>query len=73
MTFKLERAFPSTANLSVVVEAVALTDHSGSGPAYPLNGVTDAGWWYQVGLSYNWQFTSGNASGFNAIHEVFDA
>jgi hypothetical protein len=37
------------------VTAVAQTDaSSGYGPAYLLNGLTDKGYWYQVGLAWNW-------------------
>src|SRR5437899_4569865 len=55
------------------VTAVAQTDSSGYGPAYLLNGLSDTGYWYQVGLAYNWPLASGNGydSGFHFIWEVF--
>src|SRR5438309_6789346 len=55
------------------VTAVAQTDSSGYGPAYLLNGLSDTGYWYQVGLAYNWPLASGSAydSGFHFIWEVF--
>jgi hypothetical protein len=55
------------------VTAVAQTDSSGYGPAYLLNGLSDAGYWYQVGLAYNWPLASGSGydSGFHFIWEVF--
>ncbi|HKT22575.1 MAG TPA: hypothetical protein VJR06_08210, partial [Nitrososphaerales archaeon] len=42
---------------------------SGSGPAYLLNGLSDAGYWYQVGVSWNW--VPGQGVGFS--YEVFGA
>jgi len=37
------------------VTAVAQTSGtSGTGPAYLLNGLSNTGYWYQVGLSWNW-------------------
>ena len=46
--------------LSYNVTAVSQTDSSGYGPAYLLNGLSDTGYWYQVGLAYNWPLASGN-------------
>jgi hypothetical protein len=59
--------------LNYNVTAVAQTDSSGYGPAYLLNGLSDVGYWYQVGLAYNWPLASGNGydSGFHFIWEVF--
>src|SRR5207245_4163653 len=59
--------------LSYNVTAVSQTDSSGYGPAYLLNGLSDTGYWYQVGLAYNWPLASGNGydSGFHFIWEVF--
>lgn len=59
--------------LSYNVTAVVQTDSSGYRPAYLLNGLSDAGYWYQVGLAYNWPLASGNGydSGFHFIWEVF--
>jgi len=59
--------------LNYNVTAVPQTDSSGYGPAYLLNGLSDAGYWYQVGLAYNWPLASGNSydSGFHFIWEVF--
>ncbi len=53
-----------------------------TGPAYLLNGLSDQGYWYQVGLSWDWcgpdpcfVTVSGTvvqyAPGFNAIYAVF--
>jgi hypothetical protein len=59
--------------LSFNVTAVTQTDSSGFGPAYLLNGLSDSGYWYQVGLAYNWPLASGTSyvSGFHFIWEVF--
>jgi hypothetical protein len=41
------------------VTAVAQTSGtSGTGPGYLLNGLSNTGYWYQVGLSWNWATTS---------------
>jgi hypothetical protein len=47
------------AALTYNVTAVAQTDSDGYGPAYILNGLTSAGYWYQVGLSWHWPNTNG--------------
>lgn len=58
--------------LAFNVTAVAYTDN-GVGPGYLVNGLTNSGYWYQVGLSYNWPYTSGAITpGFNMNYEVFD-
>jgi len=49
-------------NLTYTVSAVAQSDANGYGPAYLVNGVTPAGYWYQVGIVYNW--VSGSLSGY---------
>lgn len=54
--------------LSYSVTAVEQVDSvSGTGPAYLLNGLTSAGYWYQVGLAWDW--TPGY--GFGMAYEVF--
>lgn len=58
--------------LAFNVTAVAFTDPNGVGPGYLVNGLTDYGYWYQVGLSYNWPRTSGFNPGFSMNYEVFD-
>ena len=57
------------------VTAVEQTDPtSGVGPAYLLNGLSNAGYWYQVGLSYNWIYLNGGYdAGFHMNYEVFDS
>jgi hypothetical protein len=56
------------------ITAVSQNESYGYGPAYLLNGLTDSGYWYQVGLAYNWPFVSGGyAEGFYLIYEVWDS
>ncbi|TMI31394.1 hypothetical protein E6H27_06455 [Candidatus Bathyarchaeota archaeon] len=59
--------------LTFNVTAVAFSDPHGVGPGYLVNGLTDHGYWYQVGLSYHWPLTLGGFNpGFNMNYEVFD-
>ena len=61
------------AALSYNVTAVEQVDENGYGPAYLLNGLTDSGYWYQVGLAFNWPYTTGGyASGMGLAYMVFD-
>ena len=58
-------------SLAYKVTAVAQTGTDGYGPAYLLNGLGNTGYWYQVGLSYDWD---GSAStGFQLAYEVFNS
>ena len=51
---------------------VAQKDSNGCGPAYLLNGLTNLGYWYQIGISYDWCRTSGAyVSGFYSNYQVF--
>jgi len=62
------------ASLSYNVTAVEQADVDGYGPAYLLNGLSDSGYWYQVGLSWDWPNVGGGyASGFNLNYEVFNS
>jgi hypothetical protein len=45
--------------LAYNVTALAQNDANGYGPAYLLNGLTPAGYWYQVGISYHWPTSEG--------------
>jgi hypothetical protein len=61
-------------SLSYNVTAIAQSDSNGYGPAYLLNGLTTSGYWYQVGIAYDWPFTSGGYNpGFYLIYAVFDS
>lgn len=58
----------SSASLAYNVTAVAQTDQDGCGPVYLVNGVSDKGYWYQVGLGYDWGC---NLQGFWMIYQIF--
>jgi len=59
------------------VTAVEQSDPTtGVGPAYLLNGISDMDYWYQIGLSYNWDGPvsgGGYVAGFNMNYEVFNS
>ena len=58
--------------LAINVSALSQTDGDGFGPAYLLNGLTDRGYWYQVGLAFNWPYLSGGFDpGFHLLFGVF--
>jgi hypothetical protein len=62
----------SFVSIAYNVTAVAQSDTNGYGPAYLLNGLGSTGYWYQVGVSYDWPFTVGGYNpGFNMNYEVF--
>ncbi len=55
------------------VTAVGQSDSNGYGPAYLLNGLTNNGYWYQVGVSFDWpNLGGGYAPGFALNYEVFN-
>ncbi|MDA4121975.1 MAG: hypothetical protein OK456_02195 [Thaumarchaeota archaeon] len=54
----------SFSSLAYNVTAIAQTDSNGYGPAYLLNGLTPQGYWYQVGVQFNWPEESGSVWGF---------
>jgi hypothetical protein len=59
--------------LAYNVTAVEQTDPiSGDGPAYLLNGLSNSAFWYQVGLSWNWNPGTNPGTGFAMSYEVFD-
>jgi hypothetical protein len=61
-------------SLAYNVTAVEQADLDGIGPSYLLNGLTNEGYWYQVGLSWNWPYVSGgHDQGFYMNYEVFGA
>jgi hypothetical protein len=61
-------------SLEYNVTAVEQTGPEGLGPAYLVNGLSNIGYWYQVGLAWNWQHLSGSgySPGFRMNYEVFD-
>jgi hypothetical protein len=62
-------------SLSYNVTAVNQNDQYGYGPAYLLNGLSNVGFWYQVGLEWNWPNPAGGGSfkGFGMGIDVFNA
>ena len=61
-------------SLAYNVSAVAQTDSDGYGPGYLLNGLTPAGFWYQVGISYHWPDSNGGYDpNFGFSYEVYGA
>jgi len=67
--FMVESGNSSTVTFDV--RAVAQTDADGYGPGYLVNGVTTAGYWYQVGITYDWPCGSGYIAGFQFFSEVW--
>jgi hypothetical protein len=62
----------SYSRLEFEVTAIAQCDANGYGPAYLVNGLSSTGYWYQVGLSWDWPLqTSGHISGFSFISEAW--
>jgi hypothetical protein len=63
----------SFSSLEYNVTAVAETDPVlDDGPGYLLNGLANTGYWYQVGLSWNWSPGQTPGTGFDMNYEVFD-
>ncbi|MDA4124063.1 MAG: hypothetical protein OK438_01240 [Thaumarchaeota archaeon] len=62
----------SYSRLEVNVTAVAQCDANGYGPAYLLNGLSNTGYWYQVGINWNWPLqTGGYSPGFGFVSETW--
>ncbi|MHB1908538.1 MAG: hypothetical protein ACYCQJ_06660 [Nitrososphaerales archaeon] len=60
-------------SMSYNVTATTNVDADGYGPSYLVNGLTNQGYWYQVGLAYDWPtINGGNLPGFNMAYEVFN-
>jgi hypothetical protein len=59
--------------LAYNVTAIEQSDpSSGEGPAYLLNGLSNEGLWYQVGLSWNWNPGTNPGTGFAMSYEAFN-
>ncbi len=56
-------------NVTAVEQMDATLD---TGPAYLLNGLSNNGYWYQVGVSWNWSPGQTPGTGFDMNYEVFD-
>jgi hypothetical protein len=68
----------SFTDLSYNVTAVSQCGTDGIGIGYFLNGLTNMGYWYQVGLSWRWPLLTNSSSfptrpGFDANYEVFSS
>lgn len=62
----------SYSQLEFNVTAVAQCDANGYGPAYLLNGLSNTGYWYQVGINWDWPLQKGGyASGFGFASEAW--
>ena len=61
--------------LEANVTAVAQSDAYGYGLAYWLNGQSNAGLWYQVGVAWNWPLSSdrGYLPGFSFLEQVWNS
>ncbi len=66
----LTQSFTSLAfNVTAVEQMDSVSD---DGPAYLLNGLASSGYWYQVGVSWNWSPGSNPGNGFDMNYEVFN-
>ena len=62
----------SYSQLMFNLTATAQCDSYGYGPAYLLNGLTNTGYWYQVGLNWDWPLqTGGYVPGFSFVSEYW--
>ena len=60
----------SYSQLEFNVTAIAQCDANGYGPAYLINGLSNTGYWYQVGINWNWPLQSGGyVQGFGFVSE----
>ena len=61
--------------LSFNLTAVPYQNSEGYGSSYLLNGYSESGYWYQVGISYHWPSSINNTSyrtyGFSGSYEAF--
>ena len=62
----------SYSRLEFDVTAVAQCDANGYGPAYLVNGLSNTGYWYQVGLNWDWPLQKGGyIPGFGFVSEAW--
>jgi len=62
----------SYSRLEFDVTAIAQCDANGYGPAYLVNGLSNTGYWYQVGLGWDWPLqTGGYTPGFSLVRAVW--
>lgn len=55
-------------SLAYNVTAVAQSGQEGCGPVYLVNGFSNKGYWYQLGLGYDWGC---NLQGFWMVYQIF--
>jgi hypothetical protein len=59
--------------LSFTVSAIAQQDAYGYGPAYLLNGLTNEGYWFQVGITYHWPgYSDGHYNYYKGFEFMYD-
>ncbi len=64
--------YPTYTQLEFNVTAIAQCDANGYGPSYLLNGLTNTGYWYQVGINWDWPLQAGGYdSGFGFVTEAW--
>jgi hypothetical protein len=73
--FDAQQGLTLTGNFSLLAYNVTPLNQSniyGIGQGYLLNGLSNTGYWYQFGVSYNWSKPNGSHNeGFQVISEVF--
>lgn len=63
---------PSYTQLEFNVTAIAQCDSNGYGPSYLLNGLSNTGYWYQVGINWDWPLQGGGYDpGFGFVSEAW--
>jgi hypothetical protein len=53
------------------VTVTSANDSNGYGPVYLLNGLANSGYWYQLGLAFDWGADGGYAVGAEIVTSVF--
>lgn len=73
--FDVQQGLTLNGNFSLLAYNVTPLNQSniyGIGQGYMLNGISNTGYWYQFGISYNWSKPNGSHNkGFQVISEVF--
>ncbi len=60
--------------ISYNVTALSQVDSDGYGPGYLLNGLSNDGYWYQVGIGFDWPHSNGGYNqGFYLLYDVFNS
>jgi hypothetical protein len=61
----------STTSVSSAVNVSTQADVNGYGAAFLVNALSTTGYWYQVGVAYDWGWNSGYLPGFAFIYAMF--